>query len=126
MSRAVLGPLLNTTPFVGRLVLFGDDVAVPAKDQTEAEDVLHTLRSRYESCPTGSLIIGRQQVEDIRSKRVYFGQYGIKRWPTFLGGGVDITPAYNSFERSKDKVFDIACTGDADTIEARVSDYLCT
>jgi hypothetical protein len=54
MSRAVLGPLLNATFFAARTVLYGDDIAVPAKTEEEAKAIYNTLRSLLENeCPAG-------------------------------------------------------------------------
>jgi hypothetical protein len=123
MSRAVLGPLLNATSFADRLVQYGDDVAVPAKDEAEAKDILDVLRTCYESCPAGPLVIGRSKIQPI-SRTVYFCQYGLRRLPKFFGGHIHVTPSCKSYERFKLKVMAICQLGEIDTIEARVYDYL--
>lgn len=66
MCRAVLGPLLGTLPFANRLVLIGDDLAVPVRDKLEAEAVLETLKSLYAASPVGLLTIGRHSVSHIK------------------------------------------------------------
>jgi len=66
MYWAVLGPLLNALPFAARLVLFGDDLAIPVKDMLEAEAVLVTLKSHYAASPVG-LLTFRSKVRHIKA-----------------------------------------------------------
>jgi len=51
--------------FADRIVLCGDDLAVPVKDQLEGEVVLETLQSLYAASPVGPLTIGRHSVFSI-------------------------------------------------------------
>lgn len=67
MYRAVLGPLLSTLPFADRIVLIGDDLAVPVKDMSEGNAVLATLTSLYAASPVGLLTIGRSDVSHIKA-----------------------------------------------------------
>ncbi len=66
MYRAVIGPLLRTLPFADRIVLIGDDLAVPVKDVLEGEAVLSAVQSRYAASPVGLLTIGRHRVSHIK------------------------------------------------------------
>jgi hypothetical protein len=66
MYRAVLGRLLSTLPFADRIVLVGDDVAIPVKDEPEGEAVLEALKSLYASSPVGLLTIGRSSISHIK------------------------------------------------------------
>jgi hypothetical protein len=120
MYGAVLGPMLSTLPFVDRLVLVGDDLAVPVKDKPEGEAVLETLKSLYAASPVGLLTIGRHKVSHIKDG-IDFAGYRTrlkKRWinPTMAtqseDSGLDwylhVRPslrAYEKFEQRADKRF---------------------
>jgi RNA-directed DNA polymerase len=66
MYRVVLGPLLCALSFADRIVLVGDDLAVPVKDMLEGEAVLKALKSLYATSPVGLLTIGRHRVSHIK------------------------------------------------------------
>jgi hypothetical protein len=83
MYRAVLGPLLGTTSFASRIVLIGDDLAVPVKDLSEGNAVLATLESLYATSPVGLLSIGRHDVSHIK-KGFNFAGYRMTLKPKWV------------------------------------------
>lgn len=104
MSRAILGPTLAATPFVERVVLHGDDIAVPAKGEAEAEFVLNTLRSRLESNgPAGPLTIGHHHIYTA-TDYVNFCKYKLKRSPEVFGGGIRFSPTTRGLQKFDDRV----------------------
>ena len=98
MYQGVLGPLLGTLSFADKLVLYGDDLAVPVKDQAEAKAVLKALEAALASSPAGLLHIGRHAIADIRH-RVDFLGYRIRRKHEIWGGHLHICPSGKSFRR---------------------------
>jgi hypothetical protein len=107
MSRAVLGPLLNATPFAARVVLYGDDIAVPAKTEEEAKAIYNTLRSVLENeCPAGPLPIGFRKIW-CAEEYVSFCKYNSRRAPEIFGGEIRHSPSTRSFQRYKRNVMKI-------------------
>lgn len=98
MYQGVLGPLLGTLSFADKLVLFGDDLAVPVKDQAEAKAVLKALEAALASSPAGLLHIGRHAIANIHH-RVDFLGYRIRRKHEIWGGHLHICPSGKSFRR---------------------------
>jgi len=99
MSRAVLGPLLNATPYAGRVLLHGDDIAVAAKTVEEAGDIYKTLRSRLENNgPAGPLTIGFHKIWCVE-KYVNFCKYKLRRTPEVFGAEIRFCPSTRSFHR---------------------------
>lgn len=104
MSRGVLGPKLYATPFVDRLVLHGDDIAVAAKNEEEAESIYNTLRTLLEcSGRAGPLTIGRHKIWS-PDEYVDFCKYKIKRTALVFGGEVRFSPSTPSLRRYDQKV----------------------
>lgn len=102
MSRAVLGPLLATTAFASRVVLYGDDVGIVARDEAEAEAIYEALHSLLQRSPVGPLSIGRSDIQCVRRK-VNFVKYAVKRRPAIFGGGLRITPSFRSYWRFEER-----------------------
>lgn len=99
MSRTVLGPLLNATPYAGRVLLHGDDIAVAAKTAEEAGDIYKTLRSRLENNgPAGPLTIGFHKIWCV-DKYVNFCKYKLRRTPKVFGAEIRFCPSTRSFHR---------------------------
>jgi len=104
MSRAVLGPLLNATPFADRTVLHGDDIAVAAKTATEAEAIYQTLRSLLENDgPAGPLTIGFHKIWCV-DMYVNFCKYKLRRTPKVFGAEIRYSPATRSYDRYEHNV----------------------
>jgi hypothetical protein len=107
MSRAVLGPLLNATPFAGRVLLHGDDIAVPAKTEEEAEAIYQTLRSELENNgPAGPLTIGFHKIWCV-DKYVNFCKYKLRRTSKVFGAEIRYCPSTRSFHRYERNVVKI-------------------
>lgn len=113
MYRGVLGPLLGALPFADRIVLFGDDMAIPVKDGLEGEAVVKALEAAFASTPVGLLHISRQEIRHV-SSGVDFLSYRIIRKPAKWGGHLHVRPspkAYKRFyARAQEKYFK-ACGG---------------
>jgi hypothetical protein len=122
MSRAVLGPLLDATPFVDRLVLYGDDIAVTAKSEAEAKEIEHVLRSALENTPFGPLTIGRYKIYH-RSQRIHFVKYGLKQDSWNPNGPMEPCPSARSFERFGERAEARYLDGPPETAKGRVSRY---
>jgi hypothetical protein len=122
MSRAVLCPLLNATPFVDRLVLYGDDTAVAAKSEAEAKDAECVLRSALENTPFGPLTIGRYTIRH-RSQRNNFAKYGLRQDPWNPDGPMEACPSARSFERFGKRAEGKCLDGPMETAKGRVSRY---
>ena len=122
MSRAVLDPLLNAMPFVNRLVVYGDDIAVAANSEAEAKDAENVLRSALENTPFGPLAIGRYKIRH-RSERINFAKYGLKQDPWNPDGPMEACPSARSFERFGERAEGRYLDGPAETGKGRVSRY---
>jgi hypothetical protein len=114
MYRAVLGPLLCTLPFADRIVLVGDDLAVPVKDMLEGEAVLKALKSLYAASPVGLLTIGRHSLSHVKHG-FDFASYHTRLKPKWKAVLDDVTEwylhvrptlrAYEKFEHKAAKKF---------------------
>jgi hypothetical protein len=102
MYRAVLGPLLGTLSFADRIVLYGDDLAVPVKDMSEGEAVLKALKALYASSLAGPLTIGRQKISHL-SQGVDFLSHRIVRKSMYWGGHLHVHPNGTAFRRMEFK-----------------------
>jgi hypothetical protein len=109
MYRVVLGPLLCTLPFADRIVLVGDDLAVPVKDMLEGEAVLKALKSLYAASPVGLLTIGRHSVSHIKDG-FDFASYRTRlkpKWKAVLDGVTEwylhLRPTLRAYEKSEHK-----------------------
>ena len=102
MNRAVLGPLLSSLSFAHRIVLIGDDLAVPVKDRSEGEAVLNALKSLYAASPVGLLTIGRHSVDKISDGYDFCG-YRTVRKPQKWGGHLHRRPSLRAYEKSQSK-----------------------
>jgi hypothetical protein len=106
MYRAVLGPLLATLSFVDRLILYGDDIAVPAKDLETAKAYLKALKSIFSTSPVGPLAIGRQEITHLAQGADYLG-YRICRKPKLFGGHIHLRPSPRSYARFEMRALDV-------------------
>jgi hypothetical protein len=123
MSRAVLGPLLNATPFAARVVLHGDDIAVPAKTEEEAQAIYNTLRSLLENeCPAGPLPIGFHKIWYV-NEYLNFCKYKLRRTPKIFGGEIRYCPSTRSFQRYERNVVKIYLQAPDGEEEHRVAEY---
>jgi hypothetical protein len=109
MYRVVLGPLLCTLPFADRIVLVGDDLAVPVKDMLEGEAVLKALKSLYAASPVGLLTIGRHSLCHVKDG-FDFASYRTRlkpKWKTVLDGVTEwylhLRPTLRAYEKSEHK-----------------------
>jgi hypothetical protein len=109
MYRAVLGPLLCTLPFADRIVLVGDDLAVPVKDILEGEAVLKALKSLYAASPVGLLTIGRHSLCHVKDG-FDFASYRTRlkpKWKAVLDGVTEwylhLRPTLRAYEKSEHK-----------------------
>lgn len=102
MARAILGPALASTSFAGRTILYGDDIAVPARDNGEANAIHQALSSLLETIPAGPLSIGRSAIQRTDQK-VQFLKYAIGRAPRIFGGAVRLHPSKRSYFRCEEK-----------------------
>jgi hypothetical protein len=114
LSRAILGPLLSTAPFADRLFLYGDNMAVPAKDRSEAEAISEALRSLFRNSPAGPLTIGEQAIQNVDEK-VHLVMYALKRSRRFGARRLRVMPSQRSYERYSLKVSDLAAKGAPET-----------
>jgi hypothetical protein len=103
MSRAVLGPLLNATPFADRLLLHGDDIAVTAETEEEAGHILKCLSGLLAASQVGSLNVGRYKIYNSK-QYVEFLKYRINPVPLRYGGGHRFTPSWLSYQRFPKRV----------------------
>ena len=123
MSRAVLGPLLNATPFAARVVLHGDDIAVPAKTEEEAKAIYNTLHSLLENeCPAGPLPIGFHKIWCV-NEYVNFCKYKLRRTAKTFGGEIRYCPSTRSFQRYERNVVEICLQAPDGEDEHRVAEY---
>jgi RNA-directed DNA polymerase len=123
MSRAVLGPLLNATPFAARVVLHGDDIAVPAKTEEEAKAIYNTLRSLLENeCPAGPLPIGFHKIWCV-NEYVNFCKYKLRRTPKIFGAEIRYCPSTRSFNRYERNVVKIYLQAPDGEEEQHVAQY---
>ena len=109
MYRVVLGPLLGTLPFADRIVLVGDDLAVPVKDMLEGEAVLKALKSLYAASPVGLLTIGRHSLGHVKDG-FDFASYHTRlkpKWKAVLDGVIEwylhSRPTLRAYEKSEHK-----------------------
>jgi hypothetical protein len=107
MCRAVFRPLLGILPFANRLVLIGDDFAVPVKDKLEGEAVLETLKSLFAASPVGLLTIGRHRISHIK-EGFDFVSYRTRlkpKWKVALSHVTEwylhVRPTLRAFEKSE-------------------------
>lgn len=115
MYRGVLGPLLGALSFADRIVLFGDDIAIPVKDKLEGEAVLKALEAALASTPVGLLHIGRHDIRRV-SSGVDFLSHRIIRKPAKSGGHLHVRPspkAYKRFYARAEAKYSKACGGKA-------------
>jgi len=122
LSRAVLGPLLSATSFSDRLVLHGDDIAIPVKGEGEAQDTLQTLRSIFENTPVGPLTIGRHAIRHV-SEWIHFLKYAVRLNPWSSDGSLYAVPSGKSFDRFGDRAAAKYLKGPPETAKGRVSLY---
>jgi len=108
MYRGVLGPLLGAQSFSDRIVLFGDDFAVPVKDKLEGEAVIKALEATFASTPVGLLHIGRKEVRNIRDG-VDFLSHRIIRKPKIWGGHLHVRPSPKAYRRFNRRAFEKYC-----------------
>ena len=102
------GPLLGAQSFSDRIVLFGDDFAVPVKDKLEGEAVIKALEATFASTPVGLLHIGRKEVRNIRHG-VDFLSYRIIRKPKIWGGHLHVRPSPKAYKRFYQRAFEKYC-----------------
>jgi hypothetical protein len=123
MSRGVLGPLLNATPFAERVLLHGDDIAVAAKTAEEAGDIYKTLRSHLENNgPAGPLPIGFHKIWCV-DKYVNFCKYKLRRTPKVFGAEIRYCPATRSFHRYERNVVKFCLQAPDGEEQKRVAQY---
>jgi hypothetical protein len=91
-SRGVIDPALAALPFADQMFVYCDNITVTAKSETDAEDILHALRSALLSSPAGPLHLNAE-IQHI-SEFVDFCRYRLKRWH---GGEVRIVPSRKAF-----------------------------
>ena len=122
MSRAVLAPLLNATSFADRLVLYGDDIAVAAKSEADAEDTKLALDSMLENSPVGPLTIGRHAIRH-KAQRINFGKYGIKQDSWNPQSPMKACPSARSFDRFSERAEAKYLCGPEEDADDRVDMY---
>lgn len=98
MYRAVIGPMLATLPFANRIVLYGDDLAVPVKDLSEGEEVQNLIKSLYATSPVGPLTIGRGTISHMMRGFDFLGYRTIRK-PECWGGRIHCRPSYRSYRK---------------------------
>jgi hypothetical protein len=98
LSRSILCPLIDASPYRDRAVLHGDDVAIAAKGEEEAKDTLHNLRSIFENSPVGPLTVGRHAIRHI-TERINFAKYGLRQDSYRPGSALEACPSARSYDR---------------------------
>lgn len=129
LSRSILCPLIDASPYRDRAVLHGDDVAIAAKGEEEAKDTLHNLRSIFENSPVGPLTVGRHAIRHI-TERINFAKYGLRQDSYRPGSALEACPSARSYDRflarAEEKYLDKRAstpTRNAGTPKGRVSTY---
>jgi len=124
MSRAVLGPLLNASPFAKRVVLYGDDIAIPTKSEEEAEDIYQALRSLLENTgPGGPLTIGYHRTR-CADDYVEFCKYKLKRAPKIFGADIRYSPSNRGLQRFDQNVMRIYLKASEGEEQVSVAKYV--
>lgn len=124
MSRAVLGPLLNASPFAKRVIMYGDDIAIPAKSEDEAEVIYKALRFLLENTgPGGPLTIGYHNIWCVENY-VNFCKYKLKRTPNIFGADIRYSPSTRGLQRFDQKVKRIYLEATEGEEQVRVAKYV--
>lgn len=130
MYRAVLGPLIDTLSFSDRVILYGDDIAVPAKDHQTAEAYFMALKSVLSTSPVGPLAIGRNKISPIIVGADFLG-YRIKKKPALFVGHdhipshIHIRPSRRSYLRLEERARAIHLSADqSEAADTAVQTYV--
>jgi len=106
IASLLLGSALEQFAPMQRVVIYGDDIAIGARNKKEAKALMEALVSALESDPAGPFRFKRCEVKDVR-EGFDFLKYHFKKKSFLFGGEIVLRPSNMSYFRFKRNVIDI-------------------